>query len=103
MPKVVIFIVVVFLFIGALPLPYGFYMLLRIIACGAFIWATYISFERKGTILPWIFIILAVVFNPIFKIHFSKDIWTVIDFCSALFLLSVKNKIQEYPAGVSRD
>ena len=103
MPQALIFVVVAFLFIGVLPLPYGYYMLLRFIACGAFIWATYISFERKNSILPWIFIILAIIFNPIIKIHFSKNIWAVIDFCSGLFFLIIKNQIQENSIKINSD
>jgi hypothetical protein len=95
MPKNFIFIVAAFLFIGALPLPYGYYMLLRFIACGAFIWATYISYERNNSILPWVFAILAILFNPIIKIHFSKEIWAMIDVCSGIFLLAIKTQIQE--------
>lgn len=95
MPKIVIYIAAGFLFIGALPLPYGYYMLLRFIACGVFGWAAYIAFDRNEEILPWILIILTIVFNPFVKIHFPKEIWAVIDLCSGVFLLSIRSKIEE--------
>lgn len=95
MPKPLIYIAAGFLLIGVLPLPYGYYMLLRFIACGVFAWAAYIAFERNENILPWVFIVLAIVFNPILKIHFPKEMWAVIDFCSGIFLIFIRGKIQE--------
>jgi hypothetical protein len=35
---------------------------------GVFAWAAYIAFERNEDILPWVFIVLAIIFNPILKI-----------------------------------
>jgi uncharacterized membrane protein YhfC len=67
MPKPLIYIAAGFLLIGVFPLPYGYYMLLRFIACGVFAWAAYIAFERNEDILPWVFIVLAIIFNPILK------------------------------------
>ena len=94
MPKIVIYIGAGFLFFGVLPLPYGYYMLLRFIACGIFSWAAYIAFERNEEVLPWVFIVLAIVFNPIIKVHFPKEMWAVIDVCSGLFLVITSGKIQ---------
>ena len=94
MPVAPIYIVSAMLFIGVAPLPYGYYMLLRFVACGIFVWAAYISFEHNENALPWIFILLAIVFNPIIKIHFPKEMWAVIDFSSGLFLVLMRNKIQ---------
>ncbi|SSC08304.1 hypothetical protein BTURTLESOX_2423 [bacterium endosymbiont of Bathymodiolus sp. 5 South] len=70
-------------------------MLLRFIACGVFAWAAYIAFERNEDILPWVFIVLAIIFNPILKIHFPKEMWVVIDFFSGIFLILIREKIQE--------
>jgi succinate-acetate transporter protein len=95
MPKVVIYIAAGFLLLGISPFPYGYYMLLRLIAFGVFTWAAYITFEKNEVVLPWVFVILALVFNPILQIHFPKGIWAVIDFSSGLFLVAIKRKIQE--------
>jgi hypothetical protein len=95
MPKVLIYIAAGFLFVGVLSLPYGYYILLRFIACGVFAWAAYIAFERNEELLPWAFVVLAIVFNPIFKIHFPKEMWAIIDFCSGLFLVLISGRIKE--------
>lgn len=93
MPKAVIFITAGMLFVGALPLPYGYYMLLRFVACGVFAWAAFVTYEKNEEVLPWVFGILAIVFNPLIKIHFPKEIWAVVDFTSGLFLLLVSKKL----------
>lgn len=94
MPKQVIFLAAGFLLLGAFPLPYGYYTLLRLIACAVFAWAAYISFENKETLLPWVFIVLALLFNPIIKVYLSKEIWAAIDICSAVLLLIVSPKLR---------
>lgn len=95
MPKQVIYLAVAFLLLGVLPLPYGYYTLLRLIACAVFAWAAYVSFENKEALLPWAFIILALLFNPVIKVYLSKEIWAAIDFCSAIFLLIVSPKLRQ--------
>ena len=95
MPVIPIYIVSAMLFIGAAPLPYGYYMLLRLISCGFFVWAAIISHEKNNQYLPWVFGFLAMLFNPIIKIHLPKELWAVIDFGSAILILSVKSKIIE--------
>jgi hypothetical protein len=93
MPIAPIYIISVLLFIGAVPVPYGYYMLLRIVACGFFIWAAVITYEKKMQYLPWSFGLLALLFNPIIKIHLPKELWAVIDIASAVFILVVKHKL----------
>jgi len=93
MPKQAIWIAAGFLLMGVLPLPYGYYMVLRLIACSVFSWAAYILFMRNEELLPWVFVVLAIVFNPILIIHFPKEIWGTIDFCSAVFLILNREKI----------
>jgi hypothetical protein len=81
------------LFLGAVPLPYGYYMLLRIAACGFFIWAAVITYEKQSQYLPWVFGLLALLFNPIIKIHLPKELWAAIDIASAIFILVVRQKL----------
>ncbi len=95
MPITVIYIGAAMLLIGAAPLPYGYYMLLRIVATGVFVWAAIVAHERKNEVLPWVFGLLAILFNPIIKIHLPKEVWTVIDVAAGVFLLVCKNSIQE--------
>ena len=94
MPKPVLFITSAMLFIGILNLPYGYYTLLRIVACAVFIWAALISYEKnKESVLPWVFVILAILFNPIIKIHLPKEVWAVVDFCAGLFIILTMKRV----------
>ena len=95
MPKQVIFLAAGFLLLGILPLSYGYYTLLRLIACAVFAWAAYVTLENDKALLPWVFIVLALLFNPVIKVCLSKEIWAVIDGCSAIFLLMVSPKLQQ--------
>ena len=95
MPKQLIYITAGLLFAAILPLPYGYYSLLRILSCGVFVASTVITYKQGEKITPWVFVILAIVFNPTIKIHFQKEIWIVIDFLSGLFLIIKRKKIQD--------
>ncbi len=95
MPVAVIYITAAMLFIGAAPLPYGYYMLLRLVATGVFIWAAFIAYERNNEALPWVYGILALLFNPLIKIHLPKELWAVVDVGSGVLLLATKSAIQE--------
>ena len=92
-PTPVIYIASALLFIAIFPMPYGYYTLLRITATGVFVWVAIAAINQNEKIIPWIFIVLAILFNPIIKIHFAKEIWAVIDFGAAAFLLWAGKKI----------
>jgi hypothetical protein len=94
MPTAVIYISAVMLFVGAAPLPYGYYMLLRLVAFGVFAFAAFIAFDRKNKSLPWVYVFIALVFNPIIKIHFPKEIWAVIDVASGVLLLATAKTVK---------
>ena len=93
MPVAPIYIISALLLLAAVPLPYGYYMLLRISACGFFIWAAVITYEKQSQYLPWVFGLLALLFNPIIKIHLPKELWAAIDIASAIFILVVRQKL----------
>lgn len=95
MPLIVIYIASAMLFIGILPLPYGYYTLLRFIATGVFIWSALIAYERNNETLPWIYLLLALLFNPLIKIHLSRDLWAIFDISAATLLLVTKSIIKE--------
>lgn len=94
MPKLLIYFTVGLLFISFMSLPYGYYMLLKIITFSVFSWAAYITFENNEEVLPWVLIMFAIIFNPILQIHFAKEMWLIIDFISGFLLIFIKDKIQ---------
>lgn len=95
MPIAVIYIIVFALFLGAAPLPYGYYTILRIMVTGFFIWAAVLTYQQKEQILPWVFVVLAITFNPIIKVYLSKELWAVIDILVGIFVITISSRIRE--------
>ena len=83
-------IAAVMLLIGIFPLPYGYFQLLRWIICGIAIFLVYIAYKYKKVWVTVIFGVIAILFNPIFTIHFEKNVWQWIDaLCAAVFIMSI--------------
>jgi hypothetical protein len=78
------------LLLALAPMPYGFYTLLRHIAAAAVM-----TSQRRQQSLPWLFGFLALLFNPIVKIPLSREVWTVVDFGSAVLLLAAKRSLTQ--------
>lgn len=94
MPPPVIYIAAALLALGAAPLPYGYYTFLRLVACGVFAFAAYVSFNRRGRVLPFVFGGLALLFNPLVKVHLPKEVWAVVDLVSAVLLLATGKHVK---------
>ena len=92
-PKLVIYFTVAILLIALAPMPYGYYTLLKVIVCGVFTWAALITYSKKPSYLPWVFALLAAMFNPIIPIILSKELWVPIDIGAALFLYLNKKEL----------
>ena len=79
-----------FLFMALLEWPYGYYQLLRLIVTGAAAWVAYIAYGAKKQWLMALFLIIALLFNPIAPIHLDREIWAVIDIlCATGFVCAV--------------
>jgi hypothetical protein len=103
MPIAVIYIAAGVLFVGAahgyLPyLPYGYYTVLKIVATGVFIGAFLVSFYRDVSLLPWIYLLLAITFNPIIKIPLPSELWMIVDIVAGALLIFTQNKIRQQSA-----
>lgn len=62
-----------------LHLPYSYYQAVRFCALLGFALLAYFSFENKQNTAAIIYIGLAVLFQPIFKIALGRNIWNVVD------------------------
>ncbi len=77
--KIIKIILALLLFICLLDMPYGFYQLVRFLALIGFGLLAYKSYEHKNQTLTILFIGLAILFQPLFKISLGREIWNVID------------------------
>ena len=94
MPIAGIYTCAAMLFVAVAPLPYGYYTLLRFVACGVFAFAAHWVARQNARVLPWVFGLLALTFNPIYKIHFPKEIWAMVDIASGILLLCMTKRLR---------
>lgn len=80
-------IAIIFLLLAVFPLPYGFYTLIRIIVTIAALLMAHAAHNTKRTPFVYLFGILAILFNPIIKIHFDKGIWMVLDIIGGVIFI----------------
>lgn len=95
MPTLMIYVAAGMLFIGALPLPYAYYQLLRLVACSFFIWASVVMNQRQYKSSFQKCCIIAILFNPVIPIHLSKPLWVIIDIAIGIYALLIKSKLTE--------
>jgi hypothetical protein len=80
------------IFIAILPLPYGFYLLLRPLVCLGVIYLLVKDWRSIDSQSRAILVVVAVLFNPVAAIYLSKLIWIPIDFICGYYFL------KRYPA-----
>lgn len=86
--KNALLIIGIFLLLALLLMPYGYYQVLKIIV---FLFMLFILSQKadKKTILEPInivLIIVAIIYNPIIPIHFTKLIWSFINIATVILL-----------------
>ena len=79
--------------IAILPImPYGYYMLLRVVICGVCLWQA-ITIYNKTSELPVGLCLVALLYNPIFSVHLTRGVWTILNIGTLIYFLSImKNK-----------
>ncbi len=77
---------IILLLIALLDMPYGYYQLMRVII---FCVSAHIAIhekDRNSELWFWIFIACAIIYNPIFKLSFGKELWPFVNIVTtALF------------------
>lgn len=86
-PSWVVFVAAGYCFVAAADLPYGFYIILRWLVCATAIALAYEFHGLKKSGWVWPMGLLAVLFNPISRIHFDKEIWCTLDVLAGIVLL----------------
>ena len=78
----------VMLLIALLPLPYGYYMLLRWIVCLAAAAIAWMILRRdREALAGWLMTGCAVLYNPVTSIHLDRGVWMVVNLATvALFV-----------------
>lgn len=75
------------LIIAVFDLPYSYYQVLRIVICASSIFLCWYFVNAKIEWLGWLYIIPAILFNPVFPVYMDKSNWVVIDMIFGVFFL----------------
>lgn len=87
-PKLVSFVFAGLLCAALLPLTYGYYTLLRILATLFFAFAAMTAYKHSNVLLTWLLPVFAIIYNPIIPIHLPKIVWILINVASIIIVLA---------------
>ncbi|MEI8328041.1 MAG: DUF6804 family protein [Candidatus Taylorbacteria bacterium] len=75
--------------------PYSYFQLLRWVVMVVAIYNAYTANKREKT--QWVYIMgaIAILFNPIFPIFFSKGTWIVLDLIATIVMFVSATKIKK--------
>lgn len=78
-----------FLLLALLPLPYGYYTLLRIAICLVAAWIAYVQWKHDDAFSGWVVAFggLAILYNPLLPVHLTREIWNMLNVASAAIFL----------------
>ena len=60
-------------------MPYGYYMLVRFVSTILFGFYAYQEFEKNNQTYGFAYIILALLFQPFYKIALGRELWNLVD------------------------
>ena len=78
-----------FLLLCLLPMPYGYYMIVRFVSMVAFGVMSYQYIQKKQTILAVTFGALALLFQPFIKVALGRTMWNIVDVIVAVLLVVI--------------
>jgi FtsH-binding integral membrane protein len=59
--------------------PYSYYILLRWVCCAIFAYLALTASEQERRGWVWMLGFIAVLYNPIFRVHLTREIWSVVN------------------------
>ncbi|WP_282050228.1 DUF6804 family protein [Maribacter aquivivus] len=95
MEKIIKVILALLFFLCLLDMPYGYYELVRFVAFASFGFLAYKANQEDKSEQVFIYIALALLFQPFYKIALGREIWNMVDVVVGIGLLIsifIKNK-----------
>ena len=77
----------ILLLLCLLKLPYGYYQLVRFVALIGFGFLAYQAKQKDNLTATFIYIALALLFQPFFKIVLGRELWNIVDVVVGVGLL----------------
>ena len=83
--------------IGLLPMPYGYYMLVRLFFCGvSLFYLTRPTGVREGE--KWVLVGLAVLYNPLVPVELGdKTLWTIVNIATVAYFQFLSKRAPSPP------
>lgn len=75
-------------FLCLVDMPYGFYQFVRFIALIGFGILAYKSNERQENTMTIVYVGLAILFQPLFKISLGREFWNIVDVVVGIGLIA---------------
>lgn len=75
------------LFLCLLDMPYGYFQFVRFAGMGLFAFLAFKEFEGGKQNLAFVYVLLALLFQPFFKISLGRELWNVVDVIVGIGLL----------------
>ena len=85
--KLLYLLISILLFLCLIDMPYGYYQFVRFAAAGFFAYAAYHENESGRKEMTIVFILLALLFQPFFKVALGRILWNIVDVVVGLGLL----------------
>ena len=88
MSKIIKLLLASLFFICLLDMPYGFYQFVRFTALVGFAFLAYQAYQREKQTEMVIYILLALLFQPVFKISLGRPFWNAVDVIVGIALIA---------------
>lgn len=87
MAKSIKIILAILLFLCLLHLPYGYYQFVRFVAMVGFGVLAFQASESGNKTTMIIYVVLALLFQPFFKVALGRELWNIVDILVGVGLL----------------
>jgi hypothetical protein len=87
MEKIIKVILALLFFLCLLDMPYGYFQLVRFLALACFVFLAYKANEEDKSEQVFIYIALALLFQPFYKIALGRELWNIVDVVVGVGLL----------------
>lgn len=88
MKNLIRILLAILLFLCLYKMPYGYYQIVRFVAMLGFAYLAYTANQQNNKDEVFIYITLAILFQPFVKIAFGREIWNFIDVIIGIGLLA---------------
>ena len=87
MVKIIKFFLAIIFFLCLADMPYGYYQFVRFVGLIGFTILAYQAKQQGQEKVMVIYVVLALLFQPFFKIALGREIWNIVDIVVGLGLL----------------